>query len=91
MKITPLATESLGTRSMATLVETPDVAILPDPSVRLGPYQYDLPRHLTEEERQRASWRTIRDAPKKMNKRARPVDECGPRGGPTSQLLRHVA
>src|SRR2546427_3043794 len=43
MKITPLAADSLGARSMATLVETPDITILLDPSVRLGPYRYDLP------------------------------------------------
>ena len=30
MKITPLAADSLGARSMATLVETPDVTILLD-------------------------------------------------------------
>ena len=43
MNITPLAADSLGARSMATLVATPDVTILLDPSVRLGPYRYDLP------------------------------------------------
>ena len=67
MRITPLAADSLGARSMATLVETPDVTILLDPSVRLGPYRYDLPPHPAEEERQRASWRTIRDAAKKAD------------------------
>src|SRR3989442_6446113 len=34
VKITPLAADSLGARSMATLVETPDVTVLLDPSVR---------------------------------------------------------
>ncbi len=67
MKITPLAADSLGARSMATLVETPDVRILIDPSVRLAPYRYDLPPHPTEEERQRESWRRIRDAAKKAD------------------------
>jgi len=38
VKITPLAADSLGARSMATLVETPDVTVLIDPSVRLGPF-----------------------------------------------------
>ena len=67
MKITPLAADSLGARSMATLVETPDVRILIDPSVRLGPYRYDLPPHETEEERQRTLWRSIRDAAKRAD------------------------
>jgi hypothetical protein len=67
MKITPLAADSLGTRSMATFVETPDVRILVDPSVRLAPYRYDLPPHPTEEERQRAHWRAIRDAAKRAD------------------------
>jgi len=49
---------------MATLVETPDVTILLDPSVRLGPYRYDLPPHPTEETRQKDLWRAIREAAK---------------------------
>ncbi|OGS50722.1 MAG: hypothetical protein A3K65_05705 [Euryarchaeota archaeon RBG_16_68_12] len=64
MRITPLAADSLGARSMATLVETPDVTVLIDPGVRLGPYRYGLPPHEVEEDRQRALWRGIRDAAK---------------------------
>ena len=64
MKITPLAADSLGARSMATLVETPDVTVLLDPSVRLGPYRYDLRPHPTEETRQRELWQRIREASK---------------------------
>ena len=67
MKITPLAADSLGARSMATLVETPDVTILLDPSVRLGPYRYDLPPHPTERSRQKELWQVIRDAAKKAD------------------------
>src|SRR5213083_3408088 len=67
MKITPLAADSLGARSMATLVETPDVTVLIDPSVRLAPYRYDLPPHELEEDRMRALWRGIRDASKKAD------------------------
>jgi len=67
MKITPLAADSLGARSMATLVETPDVTILLDPSVRLGPYRYDLPPHPTERSRQKELWHVIRDAAKKAD------------------------
>ena len=65
MKITPLAADSLGARSMATLVETPDVTILLDPSVRLAPFRYDLRPHPTEETRQRELWQGIKQAAKK--------------------------
>jgi len=67
MKITPLAADSLGARSMATLVETPDITILLDPSVRLGPYRYDLPPHPTERSRQKELWQVIRGAAKKAD------------------------
>ncbi len=36
-KIIPLAAESMGVRSMCTYVETPDLCILIDPGVSLGP------------------------------------------------------
>ncbi len=67
MKIRPLAADSLGARSMATLVETPDVTILLDPSVRLGPYRYDLPPHDVERSRQKELWQVIRDAAPKAD------------------------
>ena len=67
MRITPLAADSLGARSMATLVETPDVTILLDPSVRLAPFRYDLRPHPTEEARQKELWRRIKDAAKKAD------------------------
>ncbi len=53
MKITPLAADSLGARSMVTFVETRDVSVLIDPSVRLGPRRYELPPHPLEEDRRR--------------------------------------
>src|SRR5437867_789801 len=67
MKITPLAADSLGARSMATLVETPDATILLDPSVRLGPYRYDLPPHPTEEAREKELWQRIRQAARRAD------------------------
>src|SRR5437870_11648190 len=67
MKSTPLAADSLGARSMATLVETPDVTILLDPSVRLGPYRYDLPPHPIERLRQKELSQGIRDAAKRAD------------------------
>jgi len=43
MRLMPLAFESLGVRSMATFVETPDVRILIDPGAALGPRFGKLP------------------------------------------------
>src|SRR5213592_1057363 len=49
---------------MATIVETPDVSVLIDPSVRLGPFRYDLRPHPTEKARQKELWQAIRAASK---------------------------
>jgi len=43
MKITPLASESLGVRSLAVYVEVGKRGILIDPGVALGPKRYSLP------------------------------------------------
>jgi len=43
MKVTPIASDSLGVRSMATLVETKDCRIFIDPSAAVGPSRYGLP------------------------------------------------
>ena len=48
MKIIPIASDSLGVRSMATCVETKDCRILIDPSAALGPKRYGLPPHNKE-------------------------------------------
>jgi predicted metallo-beta-lactamase superfamily hydrolase len=48
IKITPLAAESFGVRSMCTLVETPDVTLLLDAGVSLCPYRFGLPPHPIE-------------------------------------------
>lgn len=48
LKITPLAAESLGVRSMCTYVETPDVLILLDAGVSLCPRRFRLPPHPKE-------------------------------------------
>ena len=47
IEITPLAAESLGTRSLCTHVVTPDISILFDPSVALAK-RYNLEPHPTE-------------------------------------------
>ncbi len=46
--VTPLAGESLGTRSMCCYVETPDVRILLDAGVSLCPKRFGLPPHSLE-------------------------------------------
>ncbi|WP_297475450.1 MBL fold metallo-hydrolase [Thermococcus sp.] len=43
MRVIPLASESLGVRSLATFVEASGVKILIDPGVALGPKRYGLP------------------------------------------------
>ena len=43
MRIVPLASESLGVRSLATFVEASGLKILIDPGVALGPRRYGLP------------------------------------------------
>jgi predicted metallo-beta-lactamase superfamily hydrolase len=48
IKVTPLAAESFGVRSMCTLVETPDVTVLLDAGISLCPYRFSLPPHPLE-------------------------------------------
>ena len=48
IKVTPLAAESFGVRSMCTMVETPDVAMLLDAGISLAPYRFNLPPHPIE-------------------------------------------
>ena len=43
MNIIPIASDSLGVRSMATYIETKDCKIFIDPSAALGPKRYGLP------------------------------------------------
>jgi uncharacterized protein len=48
IKVTPLAAESLGVRSMCTMVETPDIAVLLDAGISISPYRFSLPPHPLE-------------------------------------------
>jgi len=48
IKVTPLAAESFGVRSMCTYVETPDVKMLLDAGVSLCPHRFGLPPHPIE-------------------------------------------
>lgn len=59
MKILPLSSDSMGTRSMATFVETRDLKILIDPGVALGPYRYGLPPHPLEWRKLEEDWKII--------------------------------
>jgi predicted metallo-beta-lactamase superfamily hydrolase len=66
MKITPLAFDSLGVRSMATFVET-DLRIMIDPGLDLAPLRYGLPPSQTELKR-------AKELSAKINEHARQTD-----------------
>ncbi|MCS7257764.1 MAG: hypothetical protein NZ601_00100 [candidate division WOR-3 bacterium] len=59
MKVTPIAFDSLGVRSMATFVETQNINIIIDPSVRLAPLRYNLPPHPIEIQKMNETWQKI--------------------------------
>ncbi|MFW6117449.1 MAG: MBL fold metallo-hydrolase [Thermoproteota archaeon] len=48
IQVVPVAAESLGVRSMCTYVETPDVKVLLDAGVSLGPKRLGFPPHPEE-------------------------------------------
>ncbi len=48
IKVTPIASESFGVRSMCTYVETPDVDLLFDAGMSLCPNRFGLPPHPIE-------------------------------------------
>ena len=54
MRVKPLAFESLGVRSMSTLVEVDDLNIVIDPSISLAPNRFRLPPHPVEIETKEA-------------------------------------
>jgi len=62
MEIIPLAAESLGVRSMATLVRTKDISLVIDPGARLGPSRYGLRPHRLEIGRRSQLWKDVKDA-----------------------------
>lgn len=59
MKIIPLASDSLGTRSMSTFVECEDIKILIDPGASLAPIRFSLPPHPLELQRLEEHWNNI--------------------------------
>ncbi|UCD44595.1 MAG: MBL fold metallo-hydrolase [Candidatus Bathyarchaeota archaeon] len=62
MKITPLAFESMGVRSMCTHVRTDDINLVIDPAVSLAPSRFGLPPHKVEEEAKEGLWRRAKKA-----------------------------
>ncbi len=65
IKITPMAAESFGVRSMCTLVETPDIAVILDAGISLCPYRFNLPPHPIEFQTIARLRQTIAEAAKK--------------------------
>lgn len=66
IRVQPLAFESLGARSMSTLIRTPDVSLLIDLEVALGPRKPKLP-HPREYSVRNESRTRIIDAASKSN------------------------
>lgn len=67
MEVKPLASESMGVRSMATFVKTKDIAVLIDPGVRLAPKRFGLAPHEIELERRERLWKGVQKAAKKAD------------------------
>jgi hypothetical protein len=61
MEIIPLASESLGVRSMATYIQTRGMRIVIDPGVSLCPNRFGLPPHEREKRRGEDLWRRVRE------------------------------
>lgn len=60
MRIVPIAFDSLGTRSMATYIQTSNLKLVIDPAVSLAAERFDLPPHKLELERQAEHWQQIK-------------------------------
>ncbi len=67
MEIIPIASDSVGTRSMATFVRTKDCSILIDPGAALGPSRYRLPPHPLELQKLKEDWMNIKRYAKKAD------------------------
>ncbi len=67
MKIEAIISDSLGVRSMATIVETADVRMFIDPSAALGPSRYGLSPHPLE-------WEKLEKAKELIARRAEGCD-----------------
>lgn len=67
MEIIPLASETLGVRSMAIAVKTKDYTIIVDPSIALAPKRYGLEPHKIELARQKELWDNLKKWVKKAD------------------------
>lgn len=67
MRIEFVASDSMGTRSMATYVEAGGARIFIDPGVALGPRRYGLPPHPLELGRLEEHWRAVVNLAKKAD------------------------
>lgn len=67
MKIVPLASESLGVRSLATFIKLGSIGILIDPGVALGPKRYSLPPAKVELEALMGARRKIQEYSKEAD------------------------
>ncbi len=67
MRLELIGFDSLGVRSMATFVETPDVSIFIDPAVSLAPRRFSLPPHEIE-------WRRLKEVASRITERALQAD-----------------
>ena len=61
VEVAPVAFDSLGTRSMSTLIMAKSINILIDPGAALGPRRYGLPPHPVEYEKLREHKEKISD------------------------------
>jgi len=61
LSVEPLASDSLGVRSLATYIDAGELGVLIDPATALAPERYGLPPHPLEEEARRRLWRGIKE------------------------------
>jgi predicted metallo-beta-lactamase superfamily hydrolase len=62
LKINPICFDSMGVRSMATLVETRDLKLMIDPAAAVAPRRYGLPPHPKELSLLEECWERIASA-----------------------------
>ncbi|MCD6324127.1 MAG: hypothetical protein J7L55_03360 [Desulfurococcales archaeon] len=67
LKVELIGFDSIGVRSMATFIETPDISIFIDPAVSLAPRRFSLPPHELE-------WRRLNEVASAISRRASEAD-----------------
>ncbi len=61
LKVQPIAADSLGVRSMATYIETPNLNIIIDPGAALAPWRSGYPPHIKELRKLSEMWNLIKE------------------------------